>query len=138
MFGTQDFNTLDLPLPKAGHAKLGLKGIQQEEGVYGGFALAYEKGLVNVRSRLSQPQFLWTAREFFADSQVNVTKVMNDYYYSIAIGAINKKKMRLDGEKGDHGDGETFLDHLAESTDGTPCTHRTHMRLTPSCRKMLN
>src|ERR1700745_4103381 len=48
LFGVPDLNTLGMPLPKAGRARLGSKG-SASESIYGGFAEAVEQVQVTVQ-----------------------------------------------------------------------------------------
>lgn len=113
LFGTPDLNTLDLPLPRAKHAKLGAKGTAPE-GAYGGFAQAFEEGQVNTSTRLGKAQVVWTAEEFFKDSQAGVSETMSAFLDPLVKKALANK---ASGENVD-GDQDSFLDHLARSTGG--------------------
>ncbi|KAG9001078.1 hypothetical protein FRB93_012458 [Tulasnella sp. JGI-2019a] len=96
LFGTSDLNTLDLPFPKASEAVIGPKGIATDT-VYG------------------QPMPFWAAREFLVDSQTEMAKVIEGFLEPLAKKAMERKAQVLaSGEKMDE---ESFLDHLALSTD---------------------
>lgn len=118
LFGKSDLNTLDLPLPKAGTARLGPKGVATD-GMYGGFAQAFEEGQTNTRDRLGKPQFFWMAKEFFTDSQAKMYQVITDYLEPMAKAALDRKEKAEANRGSDEEDGMSFLDHLARSTDGT-------------------
>ncbi|KAG9007742.1 hypothetical protein FRB94_013977 [Tulasnella sp. JGI-2019a] len=114
LFGTSDLNTLDLPFPKASEAVLGPKGIATDT-VYGGFVQAFEQGQINTHKRVGQPIPFWAAREFIVDSQTETAKVIQEFLEPLARKALERKAQVLaSGEKMDE---ESFLDHLALSTD---------------------
>ncbi|KAG8874188.1 hypothetical protein FRB98_008587, partial [Tulasnella sp. 332] len=114
LFGTSDLNTLDLPIPKASEAVLGPKGIATD-GLYGGFVQAFEQGQINVRLRASRPGPLWTAQEFFYDKQTETAKAIDDFLGPLAKKSLERKRQVLAGRG--KTEEESFLDHLAMSTD---------------------
>lgn len=122
LFGTSELNTLDLPLPKASEAAIGPKGVATD-GIYGGFVQAFEQGQVNARKRSSQPAPLWTAREFFHDSQTETAKAIDDFLEPLARKSLQRKDAVLAG--GGKVDEGSFLDHLAMSTDSEQRSYTT-------------
>ncbi|KAG8897159.1 hypothetical protein FRB99_008393 [Tulasnella sp. 403] len=111
LFGAGDLNTLDLLLPKAGCAVLGQKGAAMG-GTYGEFVTAFEEAQIKVIRRFAAPPFVWTAKEFFQDTLAGMKKAMDDYLAPLVLRALEKKK-----QSGKTGEDESFLDHLASSTD---------------------
>ncbi|KAG8900783.1 hypothetical protein FRB99_005757 [Tulasnella sp. 403] len=110
LFGAGDLNTLDLPLPKAGHAVLGQKGAAMG-GTYGEFVTAFEEAQIRIITRSAAPTQVWTAREFFHDTLSGTKKVIDDFLAPLVLRALeNKKSGQLDEEG-------SFLDHLASSMD---------------------
>lgn len=103
---------MDMPLPKAGKAALGPKGVATE-GTYGVYANAIEESMIRSRARQAMSQFFWTAKEFFHDSQVAPNRVINAYLEPLVKRAYENKQKGPE-EKGK----ESFLDHMARSTDG--------------------
>ncbi|KAG8881394.1 hypothetical protein FRB98_004374 [Tulasnella sp. 332] len=116
LFGTPDLNTLDLPLPKAEKAILGPKGIATD-GIYGGFVLAFEQAQLNLLKRIGQPIPLWTAREFFKDPQTETARTIEAFLEPLAKRAL-ENKAQMAAEETNTKEEESFLDHLARSTDG--------------------
>lgn len=115
LFGTSDFNTLDLPLPVAGKCKLGPKG-PVTEGTFGTFGTALEDAQLQIIKRVSVPEILWTAKEFFWDGSAQSRKIMDEYLFPLAKKAV-EKKWTVDGN-GEAKEESSFLDHVAASTDG--------------------
>lgn len=115
LFGTSELNTLDLPLPIAGQAKLGPKGTATE-GAFGSFSVAFEDAQMYVIQRASSTDMVWMAREFFKDGSAGNRKVIDDFIYPLARKALDAKKQRLAGKE--EVQEESFLEHLAASTDG--------------------
>ncbi|KAG8962385.1 hypothetical protein FRC05_005356 [Tulasnella sp. 425] len=115
LFGNRDFATLDLPLPKPGQTEESAKG-SALEGVFGKFVQAFEQGQTNCVGRLGKGNYGWTIVEFFKDKQVPIVRTMEDYLNPLVMAAIaRKKEMESRGEESkEH---ESFLDHLAASTD---------------------
>lgn len=115
LFGSPDLNTLDLPVPGPLEAALGPKGIATD-GRYGGFVQAFEQGQINVRARTGQQLPQWTAREFFKDTQTETAKAIAEFLEPLAKKALENKALMAAGET--KMNEESFLDHLALSTDG--------------------
>lgn len=115
LFGTSDFNTLDLPLPIPGKAKLGPKGTATD-GAFGTFAVAFEDAQMHVIKRASATDMLWMAKEFFKDGSSKDREVMDAYLLPLAQKALDANKARLEGKAGV--EEVSFLDHLAASVDG--------------------
>lgn len=116
LFGTQDFNTLSLPLPQPSRARLGPKGTAPE-GDYGSFVVAFEDGQGSVVRRASSSNIVWTVSEFFGDKLAPVRKGLDDYLMPLARKAVDSRKERVRGGLKLEEDA-SFLDHLAASTDG--------------------
>jgi len=114
LFGTSELNTMDLPIPKASEVALGPKGISTD-GIYGGFVKALEQGQINTRRRVGQPIPVWASREFFVDSQTAIIKAIREFLEPLARNALQKKDPARTSEG--QFDEESFLDHLALSTD---------------------
>ncbi|KAG8893550.1 hypothetical protein FRB99_001878 [Tulasnella sp. 403] len=110
LFGTGDLNTLDLPSPKAGHAVLGQKGAAMG-GTYGEFVTGFEEAQIKAARRSAVPPLAWTAKEFFRDTLAGTNKAIDNYLAPLVLRALENKKLGKQGE-------ESFLDHLASSTDG--------------------
>ncbi|CEL62811.1 Cytochrome P450 52E2 OS=Candida apicola GN=CYP52E2 PE=3 SV=1 [Rhizoctonia solani AG-1 IB] len=117
LFGASDLNTLDLPLPVAGQAKMGPKGTLAEGG-YGNFVSAFEKALIllPIRSRLGK--HLWPAAELFADKARPYRNEIDFWIQPLLDQAFGRRDSWLRGG-GDAKQpaGETFIDHLVSSTD---------------------
>ncbi|KAG8984793.1 hypothetical protein FRB95_006304 [Tulasnella sp. JGI-2019a] len=116
LFGTDDLNTLDLPLPEPGEARLGPKGIAVD-GAYGDYAQALDQELVNLRVRATTPAIVWTAREFFSDTMASVKVPVRAYLRPLVTQALEKEKRRAGSNNGDE---ISFLDHLVQSTEDVP------------------
>lgn len=116
LFGTSSLNTMDLPLPKAGQAVAGAKGTATG-GAYGSFVNAFDEGNVNIHRRLGKPQVVWSTLEFFKDGQAQAHKAVDAYLEEVARGALSKKRMKIQAATVGSED-DSFLDHLARSTDG--------------------
>lgn len=117
LFGASDLNTLDLPLPVAGQAKMGTKGTLAEGG-YGNFVSAFEQALIllPIRSRLGK--HLWPAVEVLADKARPYRNEIDFWIQPLLDQAFGRREMWLRGG----GDtklpaGDTFIDHLVSSTD---------------------
>lgn len=117
LFGTSDFNTLDLPFPKASEAVLGPKGIATD-GHYGSFVKAFEQGQANTRGRFGKPTPLWAALEFFHDTQADTNNVIQAYLDPLIRKALDHKARRAAGKADAEEEVMSFLDHLALSSDG--------------------
>lgn len=115
LFGTSDLNTLDLPLPRASQAAIGPKGVATD-GIYGGFVQAFEQGQINFIKRVGQPVPLWAAREFFGDTQTETARTIGAFLEPLARRALANKALTATGDV--KAKEESFLDHLALSTDG--------------------
>ncbi|KDN35015.1 hypothetical protein RSAG8_11958, partial [Rhizoctonia solani AG-8 WAC10335] len=91
LFGASDLNTLDLPLPIAGRAKMGPKGTLAEGG-YGNFVSAFEKALIllPIRSRLGK--HLWPAAEVFAD-KARITQTASLLTFAVYLLAMHPEVM---------------------------------------------
>lgn len=129
LFGNSDFNTLDLRLPVAGHAKLGPKGAATE-GAFGSFSMAMEDAEIHIFKRAFSTDMVWMAKEFFNDSSASNRKVIDEYLFPLVQKALEAKHRRL-ARKEDMQEG-TFLDHLVASTDGKPSLAITYILPDPS------
>lgn len=67
LFGTSDFNTLDLPLNEPGKASLGPKGCNPPPGDYAEFVKAFEWLQVAVPMRNLSSRFVWPLLEMWTD-----------------------------------------------------------------------
>ncbi|KAG8893551.1 hypothetical protein FRB99_001879, partial [Tulasnella sp. 403] len=113
LFGTSDLNTLELPLPKAGHAALGKKGAAMS-GTYGDFVTAFEEAQMYSLARAASPTLIWTAKEFFHNKLSGTQKAIDAYLSPLIRRALdNKRSEKPEGEA----QPQSFLDHLAASTD---------------------
>ena len=109
LFGASDLNTLDLPLPIAGHAKMGTKGTQAEGlshhyyahtctdtyliiGGYGSFVTAFENALVllPIRSRLGR--YMWPLAELSGDKAKPHRKEI-DFWIQVSSNHYTTSKM---------------------------------------------
>lgn len=116
LFGTSDFNTLDLPLPEAGKSEMGPKG-SAIQGTFGSFATAFEEAQIEVVRRAVVTDIVWTMEQLFSDQLVVPQATMDAYLMPVARKALADKTKRREGEE-EHQE-ESFLEHLAASTDGT-------------------
>lgn len=115
LFGTSELNTLDLPLPKPGVARLGPKG-SAPEGEYGGFVSAFEE--VQIRVLRRSQTFLWPLWEFWTDSSKAPNAVIDAWVLPLVEKALNEKNQRIrDDQKLDDDEG-SLTDHLVQSTNG--------------------
>ncbi|GAB1524776.1 hypothetical protein RhiTH_007931 [Rhizoctonia solani] len=117
LFGASDLNTLDLPLPIAGQAKMGPKGTLAEGG-YGSFVSAFEKALIllPIRSRLGK--HLWPAAELLADKARPYRNEIDFWIQPLLDQAFGRRDswLRSGGDEKQPA-GDTFIDHLVSSTD---------------------
>jgi hypothetical protein len=120
LFGVPDLNTLSMPLPQAGKARLGAKGCATESG-YGGFAEAFEKVQVLVQMRGRWGPHLWPAFELWRDSTKEDMSAIHEWIAPLTQNAFEKRARNLAfGLKLDHSADNTLLDHLVSSTKGMP------------------
>lgn len=117
LFGTKDLNTLDRLLPRAGFAKLGLKGAAQPEGSFGGFAQAFEALQNILRIRVQMPDMVWPLLEMWTDSAAQHSVVADKWAEPLIQQALLEKEKRLAGGQvlGDEG---CLTDHLVDQIDG--------------------
>jgi len=117
LFGASDLNTLNLPLPIAGQAKMGTKGTQAEGG-YGSFVTAFENALVllPIRSRLGR--YMWPLAELSGDKARPHRKEIDFWIQPLLDLAFSRREQWVRGG-GDEkkAAGETFIDHLVSSTN---------------------
>ncbi|KAJ4000449.1 cytochrome P450 [Lentinula boryana] len=113
LFG-QSLNTLTLELPgQGGHAvKMGPKGSAIDDE-FGSFAWAFEDVQVKISTRMRIGN-IWPIFELFQDKTQKSNTVIHDFLRPLVDQALDKKNRRDD--KLDEGS-ETFLDHLARSTE---------------------
>jgi len=115
-FGSKEFNTLDLPLPFPGKAKLGIKGSAVPE-------TSRRNGkLLEAMDRLQDISFLrllrgrfWAMNEFLKDETKEYTKIVDQFVYPLVAKALDNKKVRGD-RKYDIDDGN-LVDHLADASN---------------------
>jgi len=99
LFG-ECLNTLKLPYPVAGHAKLGPKGSLPDTGdAFTGFARAFEQAqlVISLRVRLSK---FWPLRELFTDETEASMQVIRAFLSPIvekSVEEVHLKRQR--GEK---------------------------------------
>ncbi|KAJ3969298.1 cytochrome P450 [Lentinula raphanica] len=113
LFG-QTLNTLMLELPGQGnHAvKMGPKGSAIDDE-FGSFAWAFEDVQIKISTRMRIGN-IWPLFEFFHDSTEKSNAVVHDFLRPLVDKALdrrNRKHIETDEED------ETFLDHLARSTE---------------------
>ncbi|KAF8331895.1 cytochrome P450 monooxygenase CYP63 [Cantharellus anzutake] len=112
LFGTNNLNTLDLPLPIPGQSVIGPKGVQVE-GDYGGFVHAFESAQIIITKRLAY-RSMWPAREFLTDQTMEHKVVVDRWMAPMLQAAIGRKKARGSQKCGDN-EGD-LIDHLMDST----------------------
>ncbi|QRV82734.1 cytochrome P450 family protein [Ceratobasidium sp. AG-Ba] len=117
LFGASDLNTLDLPLPVAGQAKLGPKGTSAEGG-YGSFVTAFEKALILHVTRSRLGRYMWPFAELSGDKARPYRDEIDFWIQPLLDIAFSRRDQWVRGG-GDvkQAAGETFIDHLVASTD---------------------
>ncbi|KAG8699115.1 hypothetical protein FRC09_006833 [Ceratobasidium sp. 395] len=117
LFGASDLNTLDLPLPVAGQAKLGPKGTAAEGG-YGSFVTAFEQALILHVTRSRLGRYMWPFAEISGDKARPYRKEIDFWIQPLLDIAFARREQWVRGG-GDvkEAAGETFIDHLVSSSD---------------------
>ncbi|KAF8329542.1 cytochrome P450 monooxygenase CYP63 [Cantharellus anzutake] len=113
LLGTDRLNSLGLPLPMPGRAKIGSKGTELE-GAYGSFVNAFDK-IQNIISLRYERNWFWPLLEFWRDETKEHKKVINDFIAPLIREAILAKRDR-EGNLLDTADC-CFLEHLVDSTE---------------------
>lgn len=116
LFG-KNLDTLSGTLPVPGKTPMGPKGSATEDS-WGTFSGAFEMAqqIVTTRARIG---YLWPLFELFGDKTEPHIKVIHDWLDPLVKQAIEDKlRNQKSGVSSPVGD-KTFLQHLAESTDGT-------------------
>ncbi|KAJ4478450.1 cytochrome P450 [Lentinula aciculospora] len=113
LFG-KSLDTLQAELPGQGrHAiKMGPKGSAIDDE-FGSFAWAFEDVQIKISTRMRVGN-IWPMFELFQDKTEKSNAVVHDFLRPLVDQALEKKHME-DNKVGD--ENETFLDHLAQSTD---------------------
>jgi hypothetical protein len=114
LFGVADLNTLDLPLPRPGLARMGPKGSAPEGAGFGSFVNAFEALQVVIPPRGPRGN-LWPLWELFNNVATDSNRAIDDYIGPIVRNALDSKLMR--GEKKIGHEEGSLLDHLADMTD---------------------
>lgn len=115
LFG-KNLDTLSATLPVAGKTKMGPKGSATEDP-WGSFASAFEMAQQVVTSR-SRVGYFWPIFEIFGDKNAPHSDVVHRWLDPLVKNALEEKeRMAKAGVCSPVGD-KTFLQHLAESTDG--------------------
>ncbi|KAG9087188.1 hypothetical protein FRC06_002688, partial [Ceratobasidium sp. 370] len=117
LFGASDLNTLDLPLPVAGQAKMGPKGTMAEGG-YGSFVTAFEQALILHVTRSRLGRYMWPFAEIAGDKARPYRKEIDFWIQPLLDVAFSRREQWVRGG-GDakQAAGETFIDHLVSSSD---------------------
>jgi hypothetical protein len=118
LFGT-NLDTLSAALPVPGEATMGPKGSATHD-TWGSFAQAFEMAqqIITTRGRLG---YFWPLFELFGDKTLPHVKTIHQWLDPIVQKALDdKRKMEEAGIRSPVGE-KTFLQHLADSTQGQTC-----------------
>lgn len=74
---------MDLPLPRAGQAKLGTKGTQPE-GQYGGFVKAFEE-IQTLSTERFRRSWIWPLFEWWTDATAEHNKEIDEWVRFVVI-----------------------------------------------------
>ncbi|KZT37966.1 cytochrome P450 monooxygenase CYP63 [Sistotremastrum suecicum HHB10207 ss-3] len=114
LFGSS-LETLSMPLPKAGEAKMGPKG-SSASGEFGDFAQAFEEAqqVVTLRARSGN---LWPAIEFFGDRLSPSIKAMDSFLGPMVENTLKENRMAAARGVKKSTDETNLLEYMAANTD---------------------
>lgn len=117
MFG-KNLETLSGVLPKAESSRLGPKG-SLVDGSWGSFAKAFEMAQINItlRGRLGS---IWPLFELFKDKNEEHCNIVHGWLEPLVQTALEERRALEASETKSPMSEKTFIQHLAESTEGKP------------------
>lgn len=115
LFG-KDLETLSFPLPIPGKTAMGRKGSAME-GSWGSFVDAFEscQQIITTRARLG---YVWPLLELFKDKTTDHVETIHKWLDPLVKRALDEKTVREKSGTTASIMEKTFLQHLADSTDG--------------------
>ncbi|KAG8983276.1 hypothetical protein FRB90_006154, partial [Tulasnella sp. 427] len=119
LFGRDaQFDTLDMPLAKPGaEMDEGAKSAAlSNAGGYGAFVGAFEAAQILATRRLAMGTYGWTLAEFWNDPVKRHMRVVDYFLRPLVEGAVSRRGSQ-EGKAEEEKEYESFLDHLADSTD---------------------
>ncbi len=125
LFG-KNLETLSASLPVPGSTRMGPKGSATED-TWGSFVESFEMAQQEI-TRRARIGYYWPLFELFRDRNREHAHRIREWLDPLVKMALHEKEQsKFYGTRSPVGD-KTFLQHLADSTDGEPALNDTHLR----------